>query len=296
MTQSHLRSVPDDFAEPTAEPKSATASGSTGAPVPPAAGRPNARTRARKSLPTDRLKFEAQIELLQRFGRISGSQKRLVTTEEVARAQKVSANTAGLNNGFFVDAGWLQKQGRGHFIATDALLKYVQKVQFDTENAAAAAALLAETMRNSWYWQSLANQVGNGGLPRGEALVILSTEAGAGQEYKVQLDHVLNWLQYVGLIRLDEKMVMPVAAGAAAVREVRDDGAMSDDDAGERGLGDGVNDRRADGRQERKDVILAVSVDFRLTAGELATLSPEQIKALFEAVGTVAALTNKPSS
>ena len=36
--------------------------------------------------------------------------------------------------------------------------------------------------------------------------------------------------------------------------------------------------------------VLAVSFDVRMTADDLARLSPDQIKALFEAVGTVMAL------
>ena len=41
------------------------------------------------------------------------------------------------------------------------------------------------------------------------------------------------------------------------------------------------------------DVVIAFSTDLRLTSEDLAALSPEQIRALFEAVGTVASLTKR---
>ncbi|MEU1679276.1 hypothetical protein ABZ422_09340 [Micromonospora zamorensis] len=245
--------------------------------------------RATKSLPTDRMKFEAQVELLQRFGRLSGSQKRAVTSEEVAKAQGVMPNTASLNNGFFVDAGWLQRSGRGKYTASDALLAYTQRVQFDAANAHSAAALLAEEMKKSWYWQVLSDQVSGGGLLRTEAMVLLSTAAGAGQEYKVQLENVLQWLQFVGLVQLDEKFVRPGAvAGAVAVEDAPPAGSNAAPD--EQTTGDHM-DQSKNRVPERKDVVLAFSLDFKLSAGELKSLSPDQIRALFEAVGTVAALT-----
>jgi hypothetical protein len=233
------------------------------------------------------MKFEAQVELLQRFGRISGSQKRTVTSEEVARAQGVKANTAALNNGFFVEAGWLERGGRGQYVATDTLLAYTQRVQFDPANARTAAALLAEPMRKSWYWQALEGHMRGGGLPRTEALVILSSEAGAGQEYKLQLENVLLWLQFVELVNLDERSVLPGNTSEASTDASSATGSVVsvDEATGEQSM-----NRTNDRVPERKDVVLAFNVDLTITASDLAALSPEQIRALFEAVGVVAAL------
>lgn len=292
MAQPHLRSVPaPELFSGSADDQPATPAAAA-PPAPPSSSgtrAPNQRARASKSLPTDRLKFEAQIELLQRFGRMSGSQRRPVTSEEIAKAQQVSANTASLNNGFYVDAGWLQRAGRGKYVASDALLAYTQRAQFDPANAQSAAGLLADEMKKSWYWQSLEGHIRGGGLPRPEALVILSTEAGAGQEYKIQLENVLQWLQFVGLVQLDEKFVRPgSAAGAVAVEDAPWTG--SEDAPDEQTTGDHM-DQSNSRAPERKDVVLAFSLDFKLGAGELKSLSPDQIRALFEAVGTVAALT-----
>ncbi|MBN1172706.1 MAG: hypothetical protein JXA67_11080 [Micromonosporaceae bacterium] len=236
------------------------------------------------------MKFDAQIEILQRFGRLSGAQKRAVTSEDVARAQGVKANTAALNNGFFVEAGWLERAGRGQYVATDTLWCYVQRIQFDPSKAKTAATLLAETIRKSWYWQVLEGQVQAGGLPRTEALVLLSSEAGAGQEYKLQLENVLHWLQFVGLVRLEETSVLPMndcsthetqstecaqTNTSSEVSEVRPTQQMHDQPA------------------HRQDAVLAFDVNLVVTLDDLAALSPDQIRALFDAVGVVASLTKR---
>jgi hypothetical protein len=137
--------------------------------------------------------------------------------------------------------------------------------------------------------QALEDQIRGGGLPRTEALVILSTAAGAGQEYRIQLDNVLSWLQYVGLVRLDEKFVRP----GEVIQPVAGDGSSTGEatDVLDELTGGHDMEPTKSKEPERKDVVLAFNLDFRLSASELASLSPEQIKALFEAVGTVAALT-----
>ncbi len=289
MVQPHLRSVPSgqfvgSASEPPIPPSPPT--------PPPAATRSPQRPRASKVLPTDRMKFDAQVELLRRYARISGAAKRAVTSEEVARAQGIATNTAALNNAFFVESGWLETTGRGQHIATDALVTYNQRAQLDPANAKAATSLLAGPARQSWYWKALEPYMQGGGLPKNEALVILSSDSDAGPEYKPQLENVLQWLQFVCLVRIEGDSLLPgdglglasesASRAAEPVQPVVEDHPMQP-----------TPEHSKAEATERKDVVLAFSVDFRLTASELASLSPDQIRALFEAVGAVAALTQE---
>jgi hypothetical protein len=281
MEQPHLRPVTNE--PPTPPPFE-----------PPAASqRSVSRPRASKSLPTDRLKFEAQVELLGRFARLSGHGKRAVTSEEVAQAHGVSPNTASLNNGFYVESGWLERTGRGRYVATDALLEYSRRVQFDPSNAAKAAGLLAAPARNSWYWRALEAQLQHGHLPRPEALVILSSEADAVNDYRPQLENILEWLRFLCLISTEGDNIS--LAEIDPTSAARDDNLATDDlaqkDHAEKPDEEKPHLARARSKGDERDVVLALNFELRLTSSDLAALAPDQIRALYDAVGAVAALT-----
>jgi hypothetical protein len=144
-------------------------------------------------------------------------------------------------------------------------------------------------MKRSWYWKVIEGQLLGGSLPRTEAMILLSSEAGASQDQKVQLENVLQWLQLVGLIRLDDKMV--VATEASGMSQASQSAAGSTAAAEQLAGGEEMDSNGKSVRAEPKDLVLSFSVDFKLSASDLATLSADQIRALFEAVGLVASLT-----
>lgn len=263
------------------------------------------RSRPDRGLPTDRLSFDAQQEVLRAFGTLSGPTKRSIDTPTLARAVSASASSAGLCNRFFVGAGWLERESKGKYRATDALLQFNRGRGQDGIHETDAVTHLADAASSAWFWQVLAPMLVDGPIPKHHAVLALSQEAGAGVGHEPQLENLLLWLEFIGLIQIEDGTVTAV--------ESTPSGTSNDDDVGaESSNGDrstaGPPAQETDKRQptggtvqkpttqhtpRRTDFVLSFDVSFRMTAGDLAELSPDQIRALLEAVGQVAAATTR---
>jgi len=247
-------------------------------------------------LPTDRVKFDMQVDILRTYARLSGG-RRPVNSEQIAKAINVSTNTASLSNGFFVECGWLDRVGRGQYVATEATVQYNRRMEF--AGTPSAVNLLADTIMSSWFWLTLEPALREGRLSRTEALVLLSTEANTSPEHRPQLENVLQWLQFLGLIQVEGDYVLARTSAASSGDVGETVGAEPEGEIdlnAKTGPGaDKTDDRRASAARAGNsgDVVIAFSTDLRLTSEDLKALSPEQITALFAAVGTVAALTNR---
>jgi len=181
------------------------------------------RQRPGKSLPTDRLRFDLQVRILQTLGRLSGPGKRPVTADDLSRAiGGVSSTTVGLSNGFFRDSGWIDRQGRGHYAATDALVDYTRRLAADPTQPQRAVERLRDPVRQSWFWQVLQPALAAGSVPLNEAVVMLAREADAGMGHVPMLQNVVEWLRWVGLvvvsddqINLADATAQPATSGSA---------------------------------------------------------------------------------
>lgn len=292
MAQPHLRPVPE-LAD--------SGTGSTEPPAPSGSTRAAQRSRPTRVLPTDRVKFDLQLEILRTFARLSAG-KRPVNSEQIASALKVSTNTAALSNAFFVECGWLSRVGRGQYVATEPAVQYNRRMEFAATTAATTAAaveLLAESARTSWYWEVLEPNLTAGRMSKNEVLVILATEANASEEHRPQLENILNWMAFLNLIETDgESMVATEAALDAGDTEPAQADAEGDTDLMPK-YGQGASDKPEDRRpgvgrvNSSGDVVIAFSTDLRLTGEDLASLSPDQIRALFEGLGMVTSLTQR---
>ena len=116
--------------------------------------RPQARRRAAKALPTDRIKMDRQYEILAALGRLS-SARNPMNADSLARTVGggIAPTTVMLSNNFFADAGWITNPAKGQYAATDALVRYARRL--DTDTPERAALELHEPVRRSWFWQVL---------------------------------------------------------------------------------------------------------------------------------------------
>jgi len=139
-------------------------------------------------------------------------------------------------------------------VATDAAVEYHRLTE--AGDRPAGVAVLADPARSSWYWQALVPSL-TGPLSRYDALVVLATHADTAHD-EPRLERLLQWLEFLEMIRTE---------------------------------GDHVVGSRAAGGSE--DPVLTFSTELHLTGDDLARLNPDQIRALFEAVGTVASLMHR---
>jgi len=250
--------------------------------------RPN-KLPLKKALPTDRAKFETQTAALRAFVGASKRGEEPVGTADVAARLRVSENTAGLVNNFFVEAGFLTKAGKGKYLPTEPVNEYARIWAFTREKA---AENLAVPLRTSWYFTEIAGELEMGPISEDVAISILSRASGADGDRKAQLELVLQWLEYAKLIRRDNGSVVlagaPTGDGeepAEETPETPDPGSDPTDPGGE-----GTTDPDPGGGPEKPAQVIGFSFEFSLSVDDLAKLTPEQIKATFEAVGKVMAI------
>jgi hypothetical protein len=305
-SKSHLQAVTGEawIGETDAPPAapSAAAAPPTGGSNPPSAGSAGRaqKQRADRSLPTDRLSFEKQAEVLRVIAQI----RRAVAAEDLSAAIGLKGNTGGLNNKFFRDSGWINPAGRGAYTAADVLVEYHRHLNVDPADTAGARRHLAESARSSWYWQVLEPMLA-GGIRQTLVLHALSKEA-AAYDHTQQLLLILEWLEWLGLIQREGEMVLPTTSEGEVRTETDDraddesdqrspaaEAATGEDEAPESArpdhepTGGGNSQQSAKGAStstEEIDTSALVSFSFnvRITADDAAKLSSEQLKALLE--------------
>ena len=247
------------------------------------------RTRPQRPLPTDRIAFPQQPAVLQSLGRLSSPAKRPVDSTDLGGSLHMASGTAGLLPRFFVDAGWAEKAGKGRYIATDSLLEYVRHVGVEPEAETKAAAFLATAFQQSWYWQAVEHQlVVTGSMLMNDAIIILMKEAGATPAHRDQLENVFAWMEYVGLVVLEEDTLRLAYLSNGSLATGTTVNPASDVD-----LSAMLTPRTGTAVSESTtphEFVVSFSVAVNLTADDLKGLSPEQVTAMSEAIGTLAAI------
>jgi hypothetical protein len=303
-SQPHLQAVKSDFesedSAPSAAQPQAVPNSSAGGSTPSGSGNGNTtrvqKQRAERSLPTDRMTFDKQVEALRSIAQIGGNGRRSVTAEDISSNVGLKGGTGGLSNKFFRDSGWIVSAGRGAYTASDSLMGYHRHLNVDPADSLGARQYLAASARKSWYWEALEPML-EGGIRHTMVLHALSREAGA-TDHTHQLQMLLDWVEWLGLIRRDGDMVFP---GATTPEEGNSD--QSDAATGELPERPTTQDASACGTADpgsagdaapaaapqsvaavsgEPDVSALVSFSFnvRITADDAAKLSSEQLQSL----------------
>ena len=280
--ESSLRSVPVALADHG--PGDPPPTGET-----PRVERSRPHPRAQRALPTDRMRFDVQVQALKAFAVTSKYGQFAVTSEEIASILPVSATTAGLNNNFCYEAGLLVRESKGRYKPTEAVNQFARDHSWAPDRAGRA---LAPILAKTWFYEAVENQLAMGPATRQQLVSALGQVAGATTDHTGHLDTIVQWLDYAQLIRFDDAgLAHPVAledtpAEAAPVAATEPE--ANEEPDGSRG--GGHDDGGTPPRMVNPAGVLGLTFDFQLTAEDLAKLSTEQIEALFAAVGKVMAI------
>src|SRR4051794_11552985 len=88
------------------------------------------KQRPTRTLPTNRISFANQLNLLRAYAAASDTGTKPVTNDAVASIAGMSPNTATLANGFFADVGFLQRSDGGYVPAPE-VVSFQQVYQWD---------------------------------------------------------------------------------------------------------------------------------------------------------------------
>jgi hypothetical protein len=157
----------------------------------------------RKILPTPRIAFGKQLDLLRAFAAASGPEKRPVGNADTSQFVGLSASTVSLANPFFADVGLIERVGGG-FVPSKEVVNFAQAFEWDADGASRE---LGPVFENSWFGSALLPRLGFASLPEKEALQIIDGAAEAGLKYKNHLRILLDYLEVAGLIQRQDGTV-----------------------------------------------------------------------------------------
>lgn len=242
------------------------------------AGKPN------KALPTVRIAFAKQLDLLRAYAAASGPTSRMVNLKDVAEIVQMSPTTIPLANPFFVDVRFVQRtEGQGMTPATE-LLEYAHAYEWDKETAAyKLAPLLAKT----WFWDALLPRLSFQELSEDQAVTLLAEKSAAGPPYKSQLRLILDYLEASGLVKRENGMVRMVKGGAPAMSTPQPSAELDNVPAS---ISEGKN---ASTRSvvttnfNQKQGAVSFDISVRIDMSQLAGWEPARIAALFAGIAQV---------
>lgn len=171
------------------------------------------KARPKKTLPTDRIAFPKQLDILRAHAVLSNEGERVATNIAVGDFVKMSHSTVSLANPFFADVGLLVKSN-GSYLPSREVIEFSRAHQWGDEEA---AHKLAPRLRDSWFGQSILKRLSfRSTMDEDEALRQLAQEASAGPNYRAQVVLLLAFLEGGGLIERDGSQVRLADRSAAS--------------------------------------------------------------------------------
>ncbi len=158
-------------------------------------------TRPRQQLPTTRIAFPQQLNILRAYAAASGPTNRAVGNDEVAEIVKLSKTTVPLANPFFSSIGLIEKSD-GKYLPAKEVLEFAETYSWGGHHEETAPSELAPLIENTWFARALLPKLSFGSISKSEALTTLAKAAGVPPDNR-QLLLLLEYLDASGLIRAD---------------------------------------------------------------------------------------------
>ncbi len=266
---------------PVSEPQATPLSGK------PRELHPSEPRRGNKPLPTNRIAFAKQLDLLRAFAASGGIERKAVVLSTAAKMVGMTPATASLANGFFVDAGLLIKvEG-----AQPQFQPSVEVAEFAQAHAWApdiAGEKLAPALQKTWAWKALEPALKySATVSEVDAVRHLAEACGASPDYRPQLIIVLQYMETAGLLSRDGQVVRRIEGRAASSNVAIAPEGSTDAAPAERPMGKSGGGSTNGGGKAEGQIRFAVSMNFDVT--ELRGWSPERIARLFEGISKVIA-------
>jgi len=163
----------------------------------------SSKARPTKVLPTERIQFNKQLDILRAYAAASGQAANAVSIKEVAGIVHMVESTVSMCNAFFTDVGLVLRTPSGLLPAPD-VLAYGVAFHWNQETA---AHKLAPTLRGTWFSQKLVTRLGFQPLEESEAVQVLAEEAAASKVYQRQVTILVDYLAAAGIVARDNGLL-----------------------------------------------------------------------------------------
>lgn len=148
-----------------------------------------------KFLPTDRIVFSKQLDILAAYASVSGPERCPVTNEDVRSIVEMATTTVAMTNAFFVQTGFLSRVDGGYLPAPE-VFEFGAAAGQRVENATRALRPIVE---RSWFARRAIARLRYQSVSEADVIADLTGEAKASDAHKFQVAVLLNYLEAVGL-------------------------------------------------------------------------------------------------
>jgi hypothetical protein len=162
----------------------------------------SSRSRLTHALPTKRIAFTKQLEILRGYA-VGGADGTPVTNRRLAQLVGMSHKTTSLANAFFLENEFLQRS-EGGFRPSLEVISFQQAHQWNPEQAARE---LAPVLEDTWSARALVPQLQMKPVSQADAIGIIGRAANAGPESRQELGMVLEYLAAAGVVEFDGDLV-----------------------------------------------------------------------------------------
>lgn len=228
-------------------------------------------------LPTDRIAFPKQLDLLRAYAAASEPTGRAVGNEEVSKITKLTASTVSLGNAFPASIG-LIRRAEGGYVPSAEVIAFGRAYQWDP---ATASAKLAPVIEATWFAQAILSTLRMRPMDMKEAITAVAEAAAAGPGHKAQIEVLLDYMDAAGLI-VREGHQISLRRGAPATKT--EDEAATVVPADQRQPLPPTPRPGVTSFPSPTEGTIQLDLSVRVRMAEMAGWSPEQIAAFFAGV------------
>jgi hypothetical protein len=238
-----------------------------------------------KFLPTDRITFSRQLDVLRGWAAASGPNSKIVSNDDVGRIVKMAGSTLSMNNAFYSQSGLLLKADGGYTPAPE-VFSFLRAYEWSPESA---ATKLAPILNKTWFADELLPKLAFGPLTADEAIQRLADACTAGPDYRSQLRFLLDYLGSAGLIEWDGNQVRKGAASMPATTSTGPSTDIVQTPSNPPPSAQESPKRTAPTFFGTTEGAVNFNVSVRVDMGEFASWKPERITAFFGGMAQVLA-------
>jgi len=168
-------------------------------------------SRPSKFLPSERITFSRQLDILRGWAAASGPLHKTVNNNEVAKIVDAQPSTVSINNAFYSSVGLLSKADGG-YVPAEELTAFLRAYEWNKDTA---AQKLAPVLSKAWFYEALGSKLEFGPRTEADCLQDLADVASAGPDYRPNLRMLIEYLIAAGLIQRDGGMLKKGSAAMA---------------------------------------------------------------------------------
>lgn len=151
----------------------------------------------KKVLPTERITFAKQLDILRAYGAQYEATSKPVKNEDVAKIVGMKDSTVSISNAFFSSTKLIQRVESGGYTPCPEVISFCRAYQWDKEKA---PQKLAPAIEQMWFAKALLPKLKFSPIQETEAIQHLGEETATDKESEPRLKLLLDYLSISGLV------------------------------------------------------------------------------------------------